>query len=112
MRAWLAAVMVVVGCGGAPPAAIAPAPPPPEPVRDLAIAEPAPRPRPKPQPQLPPGNTRPILLRAPLSTDDVVVLERNFARAEPIAEARSDFWDPCVRDLVAHLPRAQRDELG
>ena len=110
MRARLLGLVMIAGCGGAPPAPAEPVPPPPEPARDPAIAEPAPRPRPRIEP--PSTNPRTIILRGPLSADDVIVMERNVARAEPLAEARSDFWDPCVRDLVAGLPRAQRDELG
>ncbi len=52
------------------------------------------------------------MLNAPLSRDEVIVFERRFARGEPLAEARSDFWDPCVRELLASRPRGQRDELG
>lgn len=113
MRRWsgvLAMMAGVAGCGGAP--AVPPAPPPlaPEPARDPAVAEPAPRPAP---PAPGPPARRAIILRSPLSArDDVIVLERTYVRSEPLAEARSDFWDPCVRELVADLPRAQRDELG
>jgi hypothetical protein len=59
-----------------------------------------------------PGIPRPIVLRAPLSRDEVIVFDRTFVRGEPVAEARSDYWDPCVRDLLEGRPRPQRDALG
>ena len=108
MRAPLVLV-VVAGCGGSAPVPAEPAPTPP-PARDLAVAEPAPRPQPKPRVR--PRSERPIVLSAPLSRDEVIVFERRFARAEPMAEARSDFWDPCVRELLDSRPRPERDALG
>ena len=101
-------LVVVAGCGGTAPAPADPTPPPPAPARDLAVAEPAPR----AQPSMRPRSDRPIVLRAPLSRDEVIVFDRNFTRGEPLAEARSDFWDPCVRELLENRPRPQRDALG
>jgi len=106
----LVGLAVVAGCGGGAPAPAEPAPPLPAPTRELAVAEPAPPPRPLPPPSSP--GQRPIILRSPLSLRDEVIVPVRGARAEPIAEARSDRWDPCVRDLLANLPRPQRDALG
>src|SRR5689334_6006632 len=107
MRVWLAVVVAAAGCGGTAVQPAVPARPPPAPARDLAVAEPAPpvRPTPPKRPTVRVTGPGPIVLRAPLSRDEVIVFDRDYARAEPRAEARSDFWDPCVRDLVAGLPR-------
>jgi hypothetical protein len=126
-------MLVLLGCSGArvaQPAARAAVARAPEPERasELAVAEPyRPPPKPKPQPARPP---RPWLGRWTLLDDPGMqsLMERRAPREYVIlveggalwlergdragvAVAESQFWDPCVRELVAAQPAPARRAL-
>ena len=110
-------LLLVTACGGSPRTQRAAAPAPPHDTTEWAVAEPPP-PRSLQAPERTLGSDLfyrdPQWIAEELARErgrETVVIERRFGRFGTLEPAESDFWSPCVRDIVLQQPEPARRAL-